>query len=161
MRCTGSEGRAAGLRLWLIDVTAATPRLRIENACRALGRAEVIRRCVALLDGGDADPECIVALGGAPAIRLLGDDIPDDQSYWLRVWAMRGLLWASPGDAVQVLRRALQDDHWRVREMACKVIARHRVGDVLDALAVVETDSSIRVRRAAQRAVMRIVESAA
>jgi hypothetical protein len=102
----------------------------------------------------------MVILGGTPAWQLLANGIPEDQEYWTRVWAMRGLLWASPDGAVDVLLRGLQDTHWRVREMTCKVVARHRVGDVLDALAAVEADANLRVRRSAHRAAMRIVESA-
>jgi HEAT repeat protein len=110
----------------------------------------VISRCVALFDGGEVDPEFLATIGGVP---------PEDQLYWLRVWALRGLLWASPGDRVEVLRRALKDDHWRVREMTCKVIARHRVDEVLDAVVALQSDRVARVRRAAERAVERIVES--
>lgn len=154
-----ADREAAFVVAWIV-VTVATPRLRVESACQRLGRAEVIERCVALLDGGEADPEFVLSLGGAPAMRLLGDGTPDNQAYWLRVWAMRGLLWASPGGVSDALRRGLKDDHWRVREMTCRVIARHRVDDVLDAVAICESDSVVRVRRAARRAVMRIVESA-
>jgi hypothetical protein len=92
-------------------------------------------------------------------MRLLVAGVPEHQEYWVRVWAMRGLLWASRGECIEVLRRGLQDKHWRVREMTCKVVARHRVGGALDALAAAESDANPRVRRAAVRAAMRIVES--
>lgn len=90
-----------------------TPRLRIEGACRALGRDEVIRRCVALLEGVEVDPEFLVVVGGLPATRLLVAGLPHDQQYWLRVWALRGLLWASPGRG-----RACGQANRRVRGVA-------------------------------------------
>jgi hypothetical protein len=61
-------------------------------------------------------------------------------------------LWTGPGKNIAVLREALADGHWRVREMACKVIARHEVGDLLDRVAALEADPVERVRAAAARA---------
>lgn len=138
-----------------------SPQLRIELACERLGRSEVVRRCVGLLAGDAEDPGFIVTLGGAHAHQLLNDAMPPGQDYWLRVWAARGLLWAGPGDddsaGSAVLRGALGDDAWRVREMACKVVARHRVGDLLDDVAALRGDPIARVRSAAARAAARIV----
>ena len=48
---------------------------------------------------------------------------------------------------------AAHDQAWRVREMAAKVVARHQVGDALDAVAALRTDEVERVRTAAGRAV--------
>ena len=121
----------------------------------------MVKRCVDLLDGGDVDPEFLVTLGGTPATHLLATGIPEHQQYWVRVWAMRGLLWATPGEAVDALRRGLADSHWRVREMACKVAARHGVGEVLDAVTAAESDTNMRVRSAASRAGRRIVAGSA
>jgi hypothetical protein len=112
-----------------------------------------------LLTGGTADQDFLITLGGPAAIRYLDDGQPDHQAYWLRVWGARGLLWAGPGDDTVALRDALRDDHWRVREMACKVVARHRVGDLLEFVADLETDPVKRVRTAASRAAVNIVES--
>lgn len=142
-------------------MTTPTPRVRIESACEALGRGTVIGMCIELLRGGDIDPDFLITIGGAPARRLLAHGWPQTQAYWLRVWALRGLLWASPGDHVPALRDALHDDHWRVREMACKVIARHSVDAVLEELEVLQSDKVTRVREAAGRALRRIVESEA
>ena len=110
-----------------------------------------------MLEGDDADPEFIVTLGGDAAVRLLGDGVRPGQEYWLRVWAARGLLWAGPGDALEPLRNGLADEHWRVREMVCKVIARHRLGDLLDDVGALRADPVERVRIAATRAETRIV----
>lgn len=139
----------------------ATPRDRIAQACQTLGATAFMARCLDLLAGGDEDPSFVTALGGLHAARLLDRGLPADQEYWLRVWAARGLLWAGPGDRSEVLRLALRDDAWRVREMTCKVVARHRVGDVLDDVAGLEPDEIPRVRRAAERAIVRIVDGRA
>lgn len=138
-----------------------TPKLRVEMACARLGREEVVRRCLGLLAGDSEDPQLVLTLGGVPARLLLDDGIPPGQDYWLRVWAARGLLWAGPGDGTDVLRAALADESWRVREMVCKVIARHRVGDLLDDVAALRADRIARVRQAAARAAARIIEAEA
>jgi hypothetical protein len=41
--------------------------------------------------------------------------------------------WAEEADGAVVA--ALADDHWRVREMAAKVVARRRIGAALDPVA--------------------------
>lgn len=138
-------------------MTDATPRLRVQQACAVLGESEVVRRCCVLLTGRTDDTQLIVTLGGTPARLLLDEGIPPRQEYWLRVWAARGLLWAGPGEDVAPLRSALRDEAWRVREMACKVIARHRVGDLLEEVAALESDPVARVRSAACRAAALIV----
>ncbi len=135
-----------------------TPQLRINRACERFGRAEVVRRCFDLLAGGE-DHELSVILGGAHAQQLIANGIPEDQSYWIRVWAARGLLWAGVGERAEDLRAALSDGSWRVREMTCKVVARHRLGDLLEDVAALETDPIPRVRAAAARAAARIIES--
>ena len=100
-----------------------------------------------------------MTLGGPAAVRYLDDGQPERRAYWLRVWGARGLLWAGPGDDTACLRAALDDTHWRVREMACKVVARHSVGDLLDRVAALEADPVERVRTAASRAVMNVVRA--
>jgi hypothetical protein len=71
-------------------------------------------------------------------------------TYWGRVWAARGLLWAWDDRALPALVRALSDEHWRVREMALKVATRHELDvDPTPLLA----DPVARVRAAAQRCV--------
>ena len=140
----------------------ARPQLRIEHACRRLGRGEVVSRCLRLLAGGGVDdPEFLVALGGMAAVHLLDAGVPPEQAYWLRVWGARGLLWAGPGDDAGVLRAALADDAWRVREMTCKVLARHRLGDLLEDVAQLESDPVARVRSAASRAAACIIAAEA
>lgn len=136
-----------------------TPRRSIEDACREWGARVVVRRCVQLIGGGDAEPALIAALGGPQAPRFL--DAPADQRYWLRVWGVRGLLWAlsvpdaPPADGETItaaLVGALGDEHWRVREMAAKVVARYRLDDAQPVVAGLLADDTPRVRVAAARA---------
>jgi HEAT repeat protein len=47
---------------------------------------------------------------------------------------------------------ALGDEHWRVREMAAKVVARRKLGDAVEAVAALRADPVPRVRAAAERA---------
>lgn len=132
-----------------------TPRESIEQECARRGKGAVVAGCIELLAGGDADAELILALGGPPARWVITGE-PSGPPYWLRVWATRGLLWAWDDVAFQSLNAALNDDAWRVREMALKVVARHRLEDTLTTVAELQEDPSARVRAAASRALMRI-----
>jgi HEAT repeat protein len=130
---------------------ADPPRLRITAECGSRGADAVVDGCVALLAGGAADEPLVVALGGRAAPRYL--NAPPGQRYWLRVWAARGLLWAPwRPQAAPAVVAALTDEAWRVREMAAKVVARHRVGEAFDAVTGVLHDPVPRVRSAASRA---------
>ena len=74
---------------------------------------------------------------------------------------MRGLLWAWDDVALPELVAAFADPAWRVREMAAKVVARHLLGEALDAVAPLRDDPVPRVRAAAVRAVVRVTASGA
>ena len=89
------------------------------------------------------------------------DDTGPELQYWLRVWAARGLLWAWSDEALPAIVEALADEHWRVREMAAKVVARHRLGDAFDDVASLAEDPVPRVASAAARAVRNLVTSEA
>jgi HEAT repeat protein len=131
-----------------------TPRESIEAECARRGRDAVVAGCVALIEGTsvDTDPGLLLALAG-PAARKFLDGTDHDDLYWLRVWGTRGLLWAWRDQATGALLVALGDEHWRVREMAAKVAARHLVGDALEPLTALRDDPVPRVRAAAERAV--------
>jgi hypothetical protein len=66
----------------------------------------------------------------------------------------RTLLYAWDAAAEPAILRATGDAHWRVREMAAKVIARRLVGDGLEAAAGLRADPVPRVRAAAERAIV-------
>lgn len=132
-----------------------TPRQSIQAECDRRGKHAVVTGCVELLGGRDADRELVVALGGPPA-RWARTHDASGPDYWLRVWAARGLLWAWDDTAAGALVLALADKHWRVREMALKVVARHRVDEALEQVASLQHDPVPRVRRAAGRALARL-----
>ena len=53
----------------------------------------VVAGCIDLLKGRDVDADLVLALGGPPA-RWVVTGEPSEPPYWLRVWALRGLLYA-------------------------------------------------------------------
>jgi hypothetical protein len=125
--------------------------LAIEAECARRGKREVVAGCAALLRDEPVDDAFVLALGGAHGALVL--DGGGGGQYWLRVWAARGLLWAWDDAALPALLLALGDEHWRVREMAAKVVARNLVGEAFDPVAALTSDAVARVAAAAQRAV--------
>jgi hypothetical protein len=130
------------------SVWGLTPRQSIELECARRGEASVVSGCVALLARQHTDDELVFAIGG-PAARSVLDG---SQQYWLRVWAMRALLYVWEDTARTAAQAGLADESWRVREMAAKVIARRQLGEALAALALLRDDPVVRVRTAAARA---------
>jgi HEAT repeats len=122
------------------------PKLLVEQACLEFGSESVNSWCIALTAGrssrSDETWPSIDHLGGAP-------DWPD---YWARVWGARGLLYCWDPQATPTRIAALSDDHWRVREMALKVVSRHEIGEAADDVAELADDQVPRVRAAAVRA---------
>lgn len=137
------------------------PRISIETECARRGRSAVVAGCLRLIAGDDTDQSLIVALGGPHARRVLDGGPRDDQRYWLRVWATRGLLWAWEDSGQAGVRAALADPAWRVREMAAKVVARHLLDDLLEAVAALRDDPVPRVRAGAVRAVAALTRAGA
>jgi hypothetical protein len=115
----------------------------------------VVAACIDLLAGRAVDGQIIFSLGGPPA-RWAVDGGASGPDYWLRVWALRGLLWNWDDEASQAVVSALADEAWRVREAAARVAARHGVAAALAALESLSDDPVQRVRQAARRAVTRI-----
>lgn len=134
-----------------------SPRTSIEGECGRRGRTAVVTGCLDLLAGRAVDDELVRALAGPPADSILGN--PRGQ-YWLRVWGARGLLYAWEERAVSAVVRATGDESWRVREMAAKVIARHRIDGGMVAVAALRDDPVQRVRAAGSRALVVLTVSA-
>lgn len=132
-----------------------TPKESIEAECHRRGRENLVSGCIDLLLSQGADPDLIVALGGPSASWAVtgGAGGPD---YWLRVWAARGLNYAWDDSATSALSTAMSDPAWRVREMALKVVARHRLVDLRPEVSDLLDDPVPRVRAAAERATARI-----
>jgi hypothetical protein len=138
-----------------------TPRQSVAAECERRGRAAVVSGCIGLLQGrhGDVDDALVLALGGPAAEAVLDGQSGARAGYWPRVWAARGLLHAWDDRATAAIIQATADDAWRVREMAAKVIARHRVGDAFAAVSELRNDRVPRVRAAAGRAVVLLTAS--
>lgn len=136
-----------------------TPGQSVTAECQRRGAAAVVSGCIDLLAGREADDALVLALGGAAAWYVLSGGAGGKQGYWPRVWAARGLLYVWEDRAAPAIAAATADDAWRVREMAAKVVARHRVDDALEAVAGLRGDQVPRVRAAADRALARLTVS--
>ena len=131
-----------------------TPRQSVTAECERRGRAAVITGCISLLEGAETDDGLIIALAGPAAETVLSGREGGRGGYWPRVWAARGLLHIWADGATPAIIAATTDESWRVREMAAKVIARHKVGNALAAVVALKHDPVPRVRAAADRAVI-------
>ena len=136
-----------------------TPRQSIDAECRRRGRSALTSGCVDLLEGREVDDGLVLALGGEAAKYVLSGHEGGKDGYWPRVWAARGLLHVWDDRATAAIVRAATDDAWRVREMAAKVVARHKIDDALSAMADLQGDDVPRVRSAAGRAIAALAVS--
>jgi hypothetical protein len=138
-----------------------TPRENIAAECTRFGERDVVARFVTLTDGGGADDAFLLAISCGAATQVLDGREGGRTGYWPRVWGARALLYAWDEAAEPAILRATSDPHWRVREMAAKVIARHLVGNGLEALAELRDDPVPRVRAAAERALIALTGTGA
>jgi HEAT repeat protein len=129
-----------------------TPRQSVGLECASRGEPAVVAGCIALLRRQDVDDRLLFALGGPVASIVIHDGPRQRNQYWRRVWGARGLLYAWSPEAAGPVTAALSDEHWRVREMAAKVIARRAIGEALSGLTALREDPVPRVRAAAERA---------
>ncbi len=136
------------------SVWGMTPRQSIEAECARRGKSQVVSGCVALLQGREVDDALVLALGGPPAEYVLRGGAGGRDGYWPRAWGCRGLLYVWEDEAMPAVIEATKDSAWRVREMAAKVIARHRVADAIGAVVGLQDDPVARVRAAGERAVI-------
>ncbi len=142
------------------DGPGMTPAERAAAEVEARGKDRFVDGCTALLERrpSDVDDELVAALGGDHGVNVLAGAEGGKEGYWPRVWAARGLLHVWDVRATAAIIGALADEAWRVRETAAKVVARHVVGDALQAAAgLASGDDNPRVRRAASRAVESII----
>jgi hypothetical protein len=129
-----------------------TPKASIEAECRRRSRSAVVHDCISLLESKSVDPEFLRVLGGPPANVILEGRAGGIDGYWPRAWAARGLLHVWDDSATDAIITATGHEHWRVREMSAKVIARHKVRLAVDAVVALMDDENARVRVAARRA---------
>jgi hypothetical protein len=136
-----------------------SPRQSIEIECQRRGEKAVARECVAILSGRGIDEAILRVLAGPGATTVLNDGEGGVEGYWPRVWAMRGLLYAWDPLATRAVVEGVNDSSWRVREMSAKVVAKRHLDEAHDAMTVLLDDVVQRVRAAAERALIRLVES--
>lgn len=137
-----------------------SPRQSVERECARRGKAAIVDGCRALLRGENTDADLIVALGGPPAKWAYTGTEPGPV-YWTRVWAARGLLWVWDDEAYPEIGAALNDDAWRVREMAVRVVARHSLADLTEGIATLRDDPIRRVAGTAKRALIKLTSEGA
>lgn len=121
------------------------------------GAHGLMDRCVRLyreMDWGD-EPELMSFLAGRAGCRWaeLGFGT---QGYFVRTWALRAMLYAWHESASTTVIDALEDEHWRPREMALKVVAKRLADGDVDAVARLQDDPVPRVQAAARRALERL-----
>lgn len=138
-------------------VQESTPRRRIAAAVAREGEEAFVGRCLSILGDGEIDVELIEVLGGNSASPVLAGRSDGPRGYWVRTWALRAFLYAWSAAAEPAVVAATADTHWRVREMAAKVLAA-RATSRCGAEAALERllqDAHLRVRAAARRALGR------
>ncbi|MBK0330995.1 HEAT repeat domain-containing protein [Brachybacterium sp. MASK1Z-5] len=138
-------------------VQESTPRRRIGSAVSREGEEAFVGRCLSILRDGEVDAELIEVLGGNSAGPVLTGRSDGPHGYWVRTWALRAFLYAWTAAAEPTVVAATDDPHWRVREMAAKVLsarASSRCGAEA-ALERLRQDGHPRVRAAAGRALGR------
>jgi hypothetical protein len=135
-----------------------TPKASVEAASRALGQRHVVDSCLTVLRNREMDAEFGYVLAGPASVSIMNGMAGGVSGYWPRTWALRALLYAWDVSAESAVIGCLGDEAWRVREMAAKLVARRRIGDALDDVAALQADPVARVRTAAHRALIALVE---
>lgn len=72
------------------------------------------------------------------------------------MWGARGLLYVWRDEALDAVAVGLRDEHWRVREAACRVVAARRLDQLTEEVAALSDDPNERVRAAVERALHRV-----
>lgn len=139
----------------------AHPSMLIGLAVERWGPRGLMDRCVRLyhkMDWGD-EPELMSFLAGRAGPRWVELGL-GSQGYFVRTWALRAMLYAWHESGSTTVIDALEDEHWRPREMALKVVAKRRVDGDVAAVARLQDDPVPRVRAAARRALERLSRDA-
>lgn len=121
---------------------------RIAASIATLGEPQFVTRAVSLIAGHNEGDEFLLVVGGEHAKGIL-EGAP--VLYWPELWGMRALLYAWDASAVPAVVAGLENQAWRVREMAARVAAVRGL-PVREALIGLLTDDVARVRAAAARA---------
>lgn len=121
---------------------------RIAAAVEQLGVDTVVLRSLSLLAGNNEGEDFLLVVGGEHAQGIL-DGAP--VLYWPELWGTRALLYVWNDSAIAGVAAALQNQAWRVREMATRVAATRNVRLQVEVGALLG-DEVARVRAAAARA---------
>ncbi|WP_285026706.1 HEAT repeat domain-containing protein [Plantibacter sp. ME-Dv--P-122b] len=127
--------------------TQASLEQRLADAVAAESETRVVERCVSLLAGRYEGEDFLRVVGGHHAEGILGGA---PALYWPELWGTRALLHVWDDSASAPVIGALGNQAWRVREMAARVCAERRIGDVA-AIAPLLSDDHARVRAAGAR----------
>jgi len=121
---------------------------RLAAAVKEYGENTVVLRSLSLLAGNNEGEDFLLYVGGEHAKGIL-EGAP--VLYWPELWGTRALLYVWNDSAVLAVTAALNNQAWRVREMATRVAAARKL-DVAPILTELLTDEVPRVRAAAARA---------
>ncbi|WP_285037615.1 HEAT repeat domain-containing protein [Plantibacter sp. ME-Dv--P-095] len=131
-----------------VPATQASLEQRLTDAVAAESEPRVVERCVSLLAGRYEGEDFLRVVGGHHAEGILGGA---PALYWPELWGTRALLHVWDDSATSAVVAALGNQAWRVREMAARVCAERRVGDVAT-IAPLLNDDHARVRAGGARA---------
>ena len=121
---------------------------RLAAAVERFGEPTVVLRSLSLIAGNNEGDEFLLYVGGDHARGILNGAPP---LYWPELWGTRALLYVWDDSAALAVTAALENQAWRVREMATRVAAV-RALPVIEQLTTLLTDDVPRVRAAAARA---------
>ena len=121
---------------------------RLAAAVAQYGEGAVVLRALSLIAGNNEGEDFLLYVGGEHARGIL-DGAP--VLYWPELWGTRALLYVCNDSAIPAITAALDNQAWRVREMAARVAAAHGLA-VEGILTSLLTDDVARVRAAAARA---------
>jgi len=121
---------------------------RLAAAVERFGEPTVVLRSLSLIAGNNEGDEFLLYVGGDHARGILNGAPP---LYWPELWGTRALLYVWDDSAALAVTAALENQAWRVREMATRVAAAREL-PVIDQLTTLLTDDVPRVRAAAARA---------
>ena len=121
---------------------------RIAASVAELGEPQFVLRAVSLIAGHNEGEDFLLVVGGEHAKGIL-EGAP--VLYWPELWGMRALLYAWDASAATAVAAGLENQAWRVREMAARVAAVRQL-PVRETVLGLLTDDVARVRAAAARA---------
>ena len=134
------------------SIWGMTPRQSIEGARSRLGERYLALECKSVLEGKELTPDLGYILSGPASLSVFEGREGGIDGRWPKVWALRALLYAWDEEVAPAVVVQLDDESWRVQEMALKVVRRRQIDEALEKVAALRQSENARVRSAAQRA---------